>query len=325
MGLNENLSIDIARRYTTHIPAKQADHGYDIVMRILRNGVDIVTPSSDTATFRAGKPDGTIYYGNATVNEDKTVSIHVDDDGQMLAVPGCVVVDVTLNDGSGAVKSTQNFVIDVQAAPGGEAIPSTSVFIELQELVDETKDLNVEAEAYAAGTRDGVPVEPGDPAYHNNAPYYLQETEDAKDAAEAALAEFTGVTATAQTLAPGSPATANYSDGVLTFGIPEGIQGIQGPQGLQGPEGAPGADPVAFTVSLPASAWSDGAQTVSDARFLTGDGYTYMVYAAPSDTYKWQDGDVYADDVVTAGQIVFHTDNPPTDTLTANVIRLEVA
>lgn len=140
MALNDTLSIDIARRGTIHIPAKQADHGYDIVCTILRNGENIVDASTDTATFRVGKPDNTIYYGDATVNADNTVTIHVDDDGQMLAVPGFVVVDVTLNDGNGAVKSTQNFVLDVQAAPGGEAIPSWSVFIELEELVAEARE-----------------------------------------------------------------------------------------------------------------------------------------------------------------------------------------
>ena len=33
-----------------------------------------------------------------------------------------------------------------------------------------------DAEAYAVGTRDGVPVTSGDPAYHNNAKYYSEQT-----------------------------------------------------------------------------------------------------------------------------------------------------
>jgi len=179
MALNDTLSIDIARRGTIHIPAKQADHGYDIICTILRNGENIVDASTDTATFRAGKPDNTIYYGDATVNSDNTVTIHVDDEGQMLAVPGFVVVDVTLNDGNGVVKSTQNFVLDVQAAPGGEAIPSWSVFVELEELVESVQQFNNDAEAYATGERGGVPVEEGDPAYHNNAAYYNAQAQEA--------------------------------------------------------------------------------------------------------------------------------------------------
>ena len=112
--------------------------------------------------------------------------------------------------------------------------------------------------------------------------------------------------------------TITDKDGTTTASVTDGRNGTDGA------DGRPGADPVAFTVSLPSSAWSNGAQTVSDARFLTGN-YCYMVYAAPSDTYAWQDADVYADDVTTAGQMVFHSDATPTGSLTAQIIRLEIA
>ena len=65
----------------------------------------------------------------------------------------------------------------------------------------------------------------------------------AADAAQAALSEFVNVTATAETLPEGSAATAEYSDGVLSFGIPTGATGAtgpQGPQGIQGPIGPQG-------------------------------------------------------------------------------------
>ena len=138
------------------------------------------------------------------------------------------------------------------------------------------------------------------------------------------LAEIENMSATAETLSAGSSATASYSDGVLSFGIPQGENGQPGADGHDGQDGRPGADPVAFTVTLASSAWSNGSQTVSDARFLTGN-YCYMVYAAPSDTYAWQDADIYADDVTTAGQMTFHTDATPTGNLTAQIIRLEIA
>ena len=52
-----------------------------------------------------------------------------------------------------------------------------------------------------------------------------QRAEDAADRAEAALEEFTTVTADAYTLPEGSSATANYDSGLLTFGIPKGDKG----------------------------------------------------------------------------------------------------
>jgi Collagen triple helix repeat (20 copies) len=48
----------------------------------------------------------------------------------------------------------------------------------------------------------------------------------------------------AETLAPGSPSTASFEDGIITFGIPEGetgAQGIQGATGATGPQGIQGA------------------------------------------------------------------------------------
>ena len=76
--------------------------------------------------------------------------------------------------------------------------------------------------------------------------------QSAEDAA-ASAAEVTGMTATATTLPAGSEATASYSDGVLSFGIPTGPTGATGaqgpkgdtgdtgPQGEQGPKGDTGA------------------------------------------------------------------------------------
>lgn len=50
----------------------------------------------------------------------------------------------------------------------------------------------------------------------------------------------TVTSATATTLAEGSEATASYSNGVLTFGIPVGDTGPTGPQGIQGIQGETG-------------------------------------------------------------------------------------
>ena len=150
---------------------------------------------------------------------------------------------------------------------------------------------------------------------------------------------------TVETLEPDTPAYATITgtnmEPVLNLGIPQGEQGEQGvpgadgkdgkdgadgkdgKDGADGQDGRPGADPFAFTVTLASASWSAGVQTVSNANFLTGD-YCYMVYASPSSTYAWQDSDVYADDVATAGQMVFHCDVTPSADLIANVIRLVV-
>lgn len=54
------------------------------------------------------------------------------------------------------------------------------------------------------------------------------------------LEQLENLTAVATTLSEGSEATASYSDGVLTFGIPRGNTGATGPQGPQGNKGDTG-------------------------------------------------------------------------------------
>lgn len=53
----------------------------------------------------------------------------------------------------------------------------------------------------------------------------------------AEVEKVTGMTAEAVTLPPGSDATAIYADGILTLGIPQGIQGERGETGADGADG----------------------------------------------------------------------------------------
>lgn len=68
----------------------------------------------------------------------------------------------------------------------------------------------------------------------------VDKAEAAVDEAEAAAEEIKNMTVAAETLAPGTPASADWSDGTLTLGIPQGQKGDQGPQGETGPQGPQG-------------------------------------------------------------------------------------
>lgn len=150
-------------------------------------------------------------------------------------------------------------------------------------------------------------------------------TNAAKDA-EAARQAIEDMTVEASSIPAGSKATVTKSTGPsgavnLAFGIPAGETGPVGPAGPPG-----GVDSVdgmqgniktrlSFEVSLPAGSWSDGAQTVKDARFLTGD-YDYIV-----DLAGQLSG---ADDVTVEGQMTFHADLIPTAAVTVKIVRLGV-
>ena len=81
---------------------------------------------------------------------------------------------------------------------------------------------------------------------------------------------------------------------------------------------------VDFTVTLTAAGWSDNAQTISNAKFLSA-GYAYTVAPASGSFAGYADAMVYADDVTTNGQMVFHCDSAPTADLTVNIVRMVTA
>ena len=81
---------------------------------------------------------------------------------------------------------------------------------------------------------------------------------------------------------------------------------------------------VAFTVMLSASGWSGKAQTVSDARFLTGN-YAYSVAPDSGSFAAYGESVIYADNVTTAGKMQFHCGEVPTVALTVNILRMEAS
>ena len=81
---------------------------------------------------------------------------------------------------------------------------------------------------------------------------------------------------------------------------------------------------VAFTVTLTAAGWSDNAQTISNEKFVSA-GYAYTVAPASGSFADYADAMVYADDVTTNGQMVFHCDSAPTADLTVNIVRMVTA
>ena len=78
---------------------------------------------------------------------------------------------------------------------------------------------------------------------------------------------------------------------------------------------------VAFTVTLTAAGWSDNAQTVSNENFLSA-GYAYTVAPASGSFSNYAEAMIYADDVTTDGQMVFHCDSVPTENMTVNIVRM---
>ena len=79
---------------------------------------------------------------------------------------------------------------------------------------------------------------------------------------------------------------------------------------------------AAFSITLPAAGWANGAQTVQDSRFLAA-GYAYTVSPAAGSFAAYGQSLVYAEDVETDGTMVFRCGDTPGQDLTVNILRSE--
>ena len=93
-----------------------------------------------------------------------------------------------------------------------------------------------------------------------------------------------------------------------------------GPDGKAVAQDAPKAE--IFSVSLPASGWSNNAQTVSHA-MLKDAGYGYIYNPDDASYGAYVSAMVRCGDVVTDGQVTFYCDETPTDDITVDFMRIE--
>lgn len=81
---------------------------------------------------------------------------------------------------------------------------------------------------------------------------------------------------------------------------------------------------IDFTITLTVSGWSDNVQIINDARFMSA-GYAYTIAPVSVSFTDYAEAIIYADDVTTSGQMVFHCNSAPTADLTVNIVRMVTA
>lgn len=174
----------------------QYDHGTGRLRISLYEG-DVPYEPSGTAQIQGKKPDGRGFLYNASLSGN-VVTANLEE--QMTAVAGKVLAQVIVTETSGRTGSFK-FILDVQAS----ALPSDTDMSEsdyqaIEELIEEAQEVAQEiaedrtaaenaatsagnsaedSEAWAQGTRAGIPVEPTDPTYKHNAEYWAHQAESA--------------------------------------------------------------------------------------------------------------------------------------------------
>lgn len=77
-----------------------------------------------------------------------------------------------------------------------------------------------------------------------------------------------------------------------------------------------------FTISIPASSWSNNACTISNSNIQSGTEYTYFVSPSDSSYKDYNECGIYADDITTNGSITFHASETPTAAISVDILKM---
>lgn len=195
-----NLNL-IPNQSPVVVHVNQYDTGTGRLIATLYEGNEPYSPSG-TAVIQGTKPDGHGFQYTATLDGNVVTA---DLTEQMAPVAGDVRAQIVVTESSG-VTGTFAFIIRVQpsALPSDtdmsesdyqyieeaireaqeavhtaqEATETAQEAVErAQEAITETQENAENSEAWAQGTRGGIPVEPTDPTYEHNAEYWAQYAE----------------------------------------------------------------------------------------------------------------------------------------------------
>lgn len=159
----------------------QYDKGSRVLQFNLFSGsLPFEVPEGSTVTIQGTKKDMTGFQYPCTYQGSLVVADLYD---QMTVLAGEVTTELVITDTNLNILGTCNFIIDVEQAALSKDIPISETELPLlQEAIqaaaeakasaESAEDDAEDAEAWANGTRGGVPVGPSDPTYQKNAKYY---------------------------------------------------------------------------------------------------------------------------------------------------------
>lgn len=157
------------------VHVSQYDKGQLWKFNIIQNNTLFEIPAGSSITVQGTKKDGTGFQYPCTYSGSQ---VTVTEEQQMTVFFGDVLAEIAISNGDDLI-ATLNFIIRIEQAPLNEntiisetMLPLIEEAAELSHHVNEVKGYMETAEAYAVGTREGVPVSSDDPAYEHNCKYY---------------------------------------------------------------------------------------------------------------------------------------------------------
>ena len=192
------------------IHVSQNDVGRTITINVT-NGTGWYDLTGCSAALAGIKPSGLGFTVNGTIS-GHTVTITTVK--LMTAEYGNIACELKITKGTTKI-GTANIILAVEKDPHpenttdgnvDELIPEITALVERIEAAVEKAEVLFESEAWARGTRDGVPVDEEDPTYHNNSKYYKEQA--ANSERSAATSEQTASQKAAQAATSASDADA---------------------------------------------------------------------------------------------------------------------
>lgn len=156
-----SLELNSNTAYVT-VGAKQGDQASRVIkVHVTQNGEDWKIPVGISASYRVRKPDGYAIWNDALIDNTENV-VYLTLTEQTLAAAGRAYADVLFVQGTGEereVLSTVSFIIIIMASPDiTENVVSSNEFSQILDLTNNADVILNEAEAWAIGTKSGVPV-----------------------------------------------------------------------------------------------------------------------------------------------------------------------
>ena len=156
---------------TPTIYASQFDVGREITFNLYDGPTAYIPPAGSTIRFEGKKSDGNGFSYDCNYT-DNVVTVVLTD--QMTVFAENVTCELRIADINANDIGTLNVILSVEKSPidGDTSISDT----EIPAIVELARAEQYNAEAWAEGTRNGVPVGPTDPTYENNAKYYAEHS-----------------------------------------------------------------------------------------------------------------------------------------------------
>ena len=169
----QTFSLDlIPKGIPPIVHVSQYDKGQTWTINITKDGSPFSVPEGAVVTIQGTKADGTGFQYTCTSSGSVVTAI---EEQQMTVFAGDVAVEIRITKDN-AIIGSLNFILRVEQTALADDVVISETDLPLIEqaledlpLVEEYKE---DAEAYAVGTRNGVPVTSGDPAYQHNCAYY---------------------------------------------------------------------------------------------------------------------------------------------------------